>query len=81
MDTVNILSLKFKGIKIMSKGILRQLDKVLKNVNKEISANASYGRFAAALANEGYAGGYHDAMCQKLCSLVSAALLAPAIFV
>ncbi len=45
----------------MACGIMRDLDKVLVRVNKEIKGN-SVGFFGGGLASEGYAGGYRDAI-------------------
>ena len=47
----------------MAKGIKRQLSKVLNNVNHSIYLQASDGGFfGAAMATEGYMGGYADAL-------------------
>ena len=47
----------------MAKGIKRKLDKVRKRVTREISGMASMGgRYAGAVAAEGYNGGYRDAL-------------------
>ncbi len=51
------------------KGIMRQIDRALKNVDKEISANAEMGFYAAGLASEGYNGGYRDALYDVQLSL------------
>ena len=49
---------------------VRQLVKLIQaaqtNVLREISGNASGGHIAAALAGEGYAGGYNDALSDML---------------
>ena len=46
----------------MAKGIKRKLSKASKRVAKEISNNAAHGKFGAGLANEGYAGGFQQAL-------------------
>lgn len=47
----------------MAKGIKRRLQKALRRVDAEIKANSqSGGIYASGLANEGYAGGYRDAL-------------------
>ncbi len=46
----------------MAKGIKRKLSRVLKNVNHSIHLTAQEGGYAAALSNEGYNGGYADAI-------------------
>lgn len=43
-------------------GIKRKLDIASKNINQEISGTAKQGGYAAAMANEGYLGGYLDAI-------------------
>lgn len=46
-----------------AKGIKRRIEAARKRVKREISANAnSGGKYAAALAAEGYAGGYLDCL-------------------
>ncbi len=50
------------GSKVMAKGIKRKLSKVLKNVNHTIHLTAMRGKYASALAREGYNGGYADAI-------------------
>ena len=51
---------------------MRQLDKVLENINKEIRNSVS-GRkddiYVSAIAREGYAGGYYDAVCDVINAL------------
>lgn len=42
--------------------LLKRLDKAAKAVEREISANAQGGKFASGLANEGWAGGYQQAL-------------------
>ena len=45
------------------RNVLKRIAIARKNVQKEISGNASSGRFyAAGLASEGYAGGYLEAL-------------------
>ncbi len=46
----------------MAKGIKRQLNLALVAVRKDITDNASHGKYAAGLSAEGYAGGYRDAL-------------------
>jgi len=46
----------------MAKGIKRQIKIALGNVNQEISGTAQRGRLAAAMAGEGYAGGYQQCL-------------------
>lgn len=47
----------------MAHGIKRKLAKAQAKVRKEIEDNAAYGgKFARGLANEGYAGGYAQAL-------------------
>ena len=41
---------------------LRRLNAALEKVNSEIGANAKGGKFGAGLANEGFAGGYAEAL-------------------
>lgn len=54
----------------MSKGIIRNVQRIRKQVNKTISAIASNGgRFAGALSSEGYAAGYRDALNDVLLML------------
>ena len=54
----------------MAKGIMRQLDKVVKKVNTEISGLAQRdGFYAGGLASEGYAGGYADAIQDVILAL------------
>ena len=45
------------------KQIFSFIDRASKNVNKEITAHANRGgKYASALAGEGYNGGYRDAL-------------------
>lgn len=45
-------------------GPKRRIRLALERVSEEISGHASRGgRFAGALAGEGYSGGYYDALC------------------
>lgn len=54
----------------MAIGIKRKLHKVTQNVTKVISANAARGgKYAGALASEGYDGGYRDAICDVILAL------------
>ena len=47
----------------MAKGIKRKLDKVRERVSREITAfSRRGGRYAGAMAAEGYNGGYRDAL-------------------
>jgi len=46
----------------MSKSIKRQIEIALRNVQQEISATSKQGFYAAAMASEGYAGGYQRAL-------------------
>ena len=46
----------------MAVGIRRHLKKVLEAANKDISNHAKRGFLAGGLANEGYAGGYAEAV-------------------
>lgn len=46
----------------MPKGIKRQIDAASKKVRQEISYNSRGGFVAGALASEGYAGGYLQAL-------------------
>jgi len=47
---------------MMAKGIKRRIAIARENVSREISALASYGKYGAGLAGEGYFGGYRDAL-------------------
>lgn len=51
------------------RGIKRRVRAVLVAVNAEISAQSSEGRIAAAMATEGYRGGYADALRDVLLAL------------
>lgn len=51
------------------KCIKRDLRKARSNVEAEIAANAARGRLAAAMASEGYAGGYQAALDDVLLSM------------
>ena len=53
----------------MAKGIKRKLDKVYKNVEKEIHGIARRGFYASALSSEGYSGGYRDAISDVILAL------------
>lgn len=54
----------------MAKGIKRQLNKAIENVNKAISWDAkSKSLWARGMASEGYSGGYRDALYDVLLSL------------
>ena len=46
----------------MAKGLKRRIKAALVNIDREISDNAQHGRIAGAMASEGYAGGYRDAL-------------------
>ena len=46
----------------MARGIKKKLAIAQKNLLREMSAFAERGFFARGLANEGYHGGYHDAL-------------------
>ena len=50
----------------MAKGIKRKVNRACRKVEKEIAGFASRGRIAAALASEGYNGGYLDALYDVL---------------
>ena len=51
-----------EGVRTMTKSIKRRIDAAIDGANREISFNAQGGKIAAALASEGYAGGYRDAL-------------------
>lgn len=53
----------------MARGILRKIETANQNVNDAISGTASGGRYASALAGEGYNGGYRDALQDVLLAL------------
>ena len=53
---------RVKGEREMARGIIRLLDIAGENVRHEIRAYAARGRLAAAMASEGYNGGYRDAL-------------------
>ncbi len=54
----------------MARGIKRVLYKAREKVNKEIEGNAAGGsKYARGLANEGYAGGYAQALSDVLLAL------------
>lgn len=46
----------------MTKGIKRRVRAAMAKATREISFNAQGGRIAGALAGEGYAGGYRNAL-------------------
>ena len=55
---------------IMPKGIKRDIDKALKNVNKTISYSARDGGiYAGVLSSEGYNGGYRAALFDVIAAL------------
>lgn len=54
----------------MAKGIKRKLDKVREKVSREIGAFSKRGGiYAAAMASEGYNGGYRDALDDVMLAL------------
>ena len=53
----------------MVKGIKRQIDIALSNVQKEITTNSKRGFFSAGLSTEGYAGGYMQALLDVIAAL------------
>ena len=50
----------------MAKGIKQRIKAALKNVDREITGNASLSRYGAAMSGEGYAGGYRQALYDVL---------------
>ena len=52
----------------MAKGIMRMIKKALVKVNREMTVNAAPAP-REGLVGEGYAGGYHDALCDVLLAL------------
>lgn len=54
----------------MAKGIKRALQRARRKVQKEIEGNAAGGgKYARGLANEGYAGGYEQALSDVMLAL------------
>lgn len=53
----------------MAKGIKRQLDIALHNVNQAISGQCKRGYLSAAMSTEGYAGGYRQALYDVMAAL------------
>lgn len=45
------------------------IERAIERVSREIRGNTGHGRYASALAGEGYAGGYRDALYDVLAVL------------